>query len=210
VLPRTAVIPRGRIDGRARIRRSSVSPAANTALVLVDVQQGLDDPRLGVRNNPEAERRIADLLAAWRAAGRPVVHVQHVSLEVGSTLREGLAGVAFKPEAAPLPTEPVFRKGVNSAFIGTGLEAHLRAHGIVDLVVVGLTTDHCVSTTVRMAANLGFAVTVVDDATATFARRGPDGADISAERMHRVELASLHGEFATVRSTQRVLAAFAA
>jgi nicotinamidase-related amidase len=187
-----------------------VSPAANTALVLVDVQQGLDDPRLGVRNNPEAERRIADLLAAWRAAGRPVVHVQHVSREVGSTLREGLAGVAFKPEAVPLPSEPVFRKRVNSAFIGTGLEAHLRAHGIVDLVVAGLTTDHCVSTTVRMAANLGFAVTVVDDATATFARRGPDGADIGAELVHRVELASLHGEFATVRSTQQVLAAFAA
>lgn len=187
-----------------------MSPAANTALLLVDVQQGLDDPRLGARNNPEAERRIADLLAAWRAAGRPVVHVQHVSHEAGSSLREGLAGVAFKPEATPLPGEPIFRKHVNSAFIGTELEAHLRAHGIVDLVVVGLTTDHCVSTTVRMAANLGFAVTVVHDATATFGRRGPDGADISADLMHRAELASLQDEFATVCSAQQVLAAFAA
>jgi nicotinamidase-related amidase len=187
-----------------------VSPAANTALLLVDVQQGLDDPRLGARNNPEAERRIADLLAAWRAAGRPVVHVQHVAREAGSALREGLAGVAFKPEAAPMPTEPIFRKHATSAFIGTDLEAHLRAHGIVDLVVAGLTTDHGVSTTVRMAADLGFAVTVVHDATATFGRRDTDGEDVSADLIHRAELASLQGEFATVCSAQQVLAAFAA
>jgi nicotinamidase-related amidase len=187
-----------------------LSPAANTALVLVDVQQGIDDPRRGRRNNPSAERRIADLLAAWRAAGRPVIHVQHLSLEPGSLLREGLAGAAFKPEATPLASEPVFRKHVHSAFVGTGLEAHLRAHGIGELVVAGLTTDHCVSTTVRMARDLGFGVTVVADATATFGRRGPEDADLDADLMHRTALASLRDEFATVRSTHEVLAAFAA
>ena len=62
---------------------------------------------------------------------------------------------AFKVEALPRADESVFRKHVNSAFIGTDLEAHLRAHGIETLVVVGLTTDHCVSTTVRMAAGSG-------------------------------------------------------
>jgi nicotinamidase-related amidase len=187
-----------------------LSPAANTALLLVDVQQGIDDPRRGPRNNPAAERRIADLLAAWRAAGRPVIHVQHLSLEPGSLLREGLAGAAFKPEATPLPGEPVFRKHTHSAFIGTDLEAHLRAHGIADLVVVGLTTDHCVSTTVRMAGDLGFRVTVIADATATFGRRGLDDDEYSADLMHRTALASLRDEFAAVRSAQEVLAAFAA
>jgi nicotinamidase-related amidase len=179
---------------------------SSAALLIIDVQQGLDDPRWGVRNNPGAEMRIADLLAAWRAAGRPVIHVQHLSLEPHSPLREEAPGNAVKSEALPVDGEPVFRKHVNSAFIGTDLEAHLRAHGIEALVMAGLTTDHCVSTTARMAANLGFTVTVVEDATATFERRGPDGAHYSADLMHRAALASLHGEFATVRSADDVLA----
>lgn len=179
--------------------------SSGTALLLIDVQQGLDDPRYGARNNPDAEQRIADLLAAWRRAGQPVIHVQHLSLEPRSPLRADSPGHAFKAEALPMAGEPVFRKHVNSAFIGTELETYLRANGIGSLVIAGITTDHCVSTTVRMAGNLGFDVTVVEDATATFERRGPDGAHYSADLMHRAALASLHDEFATVRSTRDVL-----
>jgi nicotinamidase-related amidase len=180
------------------------------ALLLVDVQQGLDHPRWGVRNNPQAEQRIADLLAAWRAAGRPVIHVQHLSVEPESPLREDAPGHLFKAEAAPRDGEPVFQKHVNSAFIGTDLESHLRSNGIQELVVAGITTDHCVSTTVRMARNLGFKVTLVEDATATFERRGVDGTLYSADLMHNVELASLHGEFAIVRSAHEVVASLGA
>jgi nicotinamidase-related amidase len=184
-----------------------MSLSSDTALLVIDVQQGFDNPRWGARNNPDAEKRIADLLAAWRATGRPVIHVQHLSLEPQSTLREDAPGHAFKSEALPIADEPVFQKHVNSGFIGTDLEAHLRANGIKELVVVGLTTDHCVSSTTRMAGNLGFAVTVVEDATATFERRGPDGTHYSADLMHGAALASLNGEFATVRSAQDILSA---
>ncbi len=181
--------------------------SSRTALLVIDVQQGLDDPRFGERNNPDAEKRIADLLAAWRASDRPVIHVQHLSLEPESPLREDRPGQALKVEVTPKPDEPLFQKHVNSAFIGTELESYLRSRGISELVVVGLTTDHCVSTTARMAANLGFTVTVVDDATATFERRGPDGTHFTADLIHRAELASLSGEFATVRSAQDIIAA---
>jgi nicotinamidase-related amidase len=175
------------------------------ALLVVDVQQGLDDPRYGARNNPDAERNIVALLAAWRKRKAPVIHIQHMSVEPGSPLRPELPGNAIKPEARPLPGEPLFQKTVNSAFIGTPLESHLRSNGIGALVVVGLTTDHCVSTTVRMAANLGFITTLVGDATATHGRTGPDGERLDAEQMHRSALASLHGEFATVRTTADLL-----
>lgn len=176
------------------------------ALLLIDVQLGLDDPKWGARNNPEAERRIAELLDAWRRSGRPVIHVQHMSQEPDSPLRPGLPGNAIKPEAQPREGEPLFEKTVNSAFIGTRLEEHLRERGIRSLVIAGLTTDHCVSTSARMAGNLGFDVTLVSDATATFERDGPDGRHYSAEEMHGAALASLDGEFARVLPTHDVLA----
>jgi nicotinamidase-related amidase len=179
---------------------------APAALLLIDIQQGLDDPRWGQRNNPEAERNVAALLAGWRRMGWPVIHVQHMSRNPISPLRPHLPGNAFKPEAMPHQGEPVFQKTVNSAFIGTALEEHLRTAGIRSVVIAGLTTDHCISSSVRSAANLGFDVTVVGDATATHERVGPDGVRYTAEQMHGAALASLHGEFGQVRSAHDVLA----
>jgi nicotinamidase-related amidase len=176
-----------------------------SALLLIDVQQGMHDTRWGERNNPDAENNIAELLAAWRAAERPVIHVQHMSTEPNSAFAPGAPGNALQPGFAPRDGEPLFQKTVNSAFIGTDLESYLRENGIGELVVVGMTTDHCVSTTVRMAANLGFGVTIVDDATATFERVGHDGVRHTAQAMHQLALASLNDEFARVRPTRELL-----
>ena len=183
-----------------------MSQTSDPALIVIDVQQGMDNPRLGKRNNPDAEKRIENLIGAWRAAGKPVVHVQHDSVEPQSELRPDRPGNAVKPEAKPLDGEPVFRKNVNSAFIGTHLESYLRERGIDNLVLVGLTTEHCVSTSARMAANLGFNVTIVADATAAFEKNGYDGRHYSADEVHNVELAGLNREFATIREAKDVLA----
>lgn len=131
--------------------------------------------------------------------------MQHVSREVGSPLRPGQDGVRFKALAEPQAGEPVVQKHVNSAFIGTDLERQLREAGIGTLVIVGLTTDHCVSTTMRMAGNLGFEVLLPGDATATFGRTGPDGRQHDAQEIHDGHLASLNGEFATVTDTASIL-----
>jgi nicotinamidase-related amidase len=186
-------------------RRSAVN-GNGPALLLIDVQRGLDAPGWGERNNPDAERRMLALLTAWRTAGLPVIHVQHDSVEPESPLRPDRPGNALKPGFEPAAGEPLFRKTANSAFIGTGLEAHLRAAGLRSLVVAGLTTDHCVSTTVRMAGNLGFDVILVGDATATFGRTGPGGESWTADQMHGSALASLHGEFARVVDADELLA----
>lgn len=185
--------------------QASAEPAA---LLVIDVQQGFDDQKWGTRNNPDAETNIARLLEHWRASGQPVIHIQHHSTERSSALHPDQPGCGFKAEAMPYAGELIFTKQVNSAFIGTGLEQHLRSQNICRLVIVGLTTDHCVSTTTRMAGNLGFSTTLVSDATATFNRQGLDGSNIPAEVIHCVHLASLNGDFCRVLSTAGVLAEF--
>ena len=170
------------------------------ALVVIDVQRAFDDLAWGSRNNPAAEARVAEALSAWRAAGAPVIHVRHVSEDPDGLFVRGTEAFAYKPEAEPLPGEPEIAKHVNSAFIGTDLEARLRALG-GGVAFAGLTTDHCCSTTARMAGNLGFDTWVLGDAMATFDRTGPDGATFPADLVHRSAMASLHGEFADVIDT---------
>jgi nicotinamidase-related amidase len=181
----------------------------NAALVVIDVQQGFLDPRWGQRNNPGAESHVAALLAAWREAGQPLFIVRHASRSPNGVFRPGSPGFAFKAESQPLEGETVITKEVNSGFIGTDLEQRLREGRIDTVVLCGLTTDHCVSTTARMAGNLGFKAVVVEDACATHERTGPDGCYFTAEQMHATALASLHGEFARIAGTAEVVAALA-
>ena len=180
------------------------------ALILIDIQKGFDDIDYwgGQRNNLNAEENASSLLKLWRENDLPIFHIKHCSSIPTSLLNETNAGNEFKDMVKPLNIEPIIKKNVNSAFIGTNLEEQLRKAGITKLVIVGLTTDHCVSTTARMAGNLGFDTYIVSDATATFNKKGIDGLNYSAELIHETALASLNNEFATVITTNFLKQAF--
>lgn len=176
-----------------------------TALVIVDVQKAFADPSWGERNNPQAEANIARILEAWRQQEGCVIHIQHRSEDPDSLFFPEKESFEIIGPLQPVGDEPVFSKKVNSAFIGTDLEGFLRLRGLDEVVIVGLTTPHCVSTTTRMSGNLGFKTHLVSDATAAFALAGPDGRQYSAETIHTVTLATLHEEFAEVLTTSELL-----
>jgi nicotinamidase-related amidase len=183
----------------------------NAALLVVDVQYGHDDPRFGRRNNPDAEARIAELIDAWRTTGRPIYHIQHLSLNPASVFHESNHGSVIKDIVQPLDREPLIQKHTNSAFIGTDLEEILHARGIDTVVVTGLTTPHCVSSTARMAGNLGFNTYVVSDATAAnegtvdFNFPGAQKIEAAPDVVHTISLATINGEFAHVVDSSTVL-----
>ena len=181
---------------------------AQAALIIIDVQKAIDasyHAAHGARNNVDAEGKIARLLAAWRRDGRAIIHVRHDSTFSESAYRPGQQGNDFKEEVAPLSGEVIIPKTTNSAFIGTALDATLRASRIRTLIVTGVSTNNSVEATVRMAGNLGFDTYLVADACFTFARPDFDGTLRSADEVHAMSLANLDGEYCTVVKTDAVL-----
>ncbi len=168
----------------------------SVALMLVDIQKGVIAE---ARNNPDMETNALTLLEAWRAARAPVVHVQHASTDPASPLAPERPGYDFRPGFEPQAGERHVIKSQSAPFAQTGLADDLRAERIEDLVIAGVCTEHCVSSTARAASNLGFRVTIVGDACHAWSRRDPmTGRLIPAEDIHRMELAILSGEYADV------------
>jgi len=180
-----------------------LSKADKPALLLIDIQEGFDDVDYwgGQRNNPHAEKNAGELLKTWRENNLPIFHIKHCSSNPVSLLHETKIGNEFMDIVKPIDGETIIKKNVNSAFIGTNLKELLDNAKISKLVIVGLTTDHCVSTTTRMAGNLGYDTFLVSDATATFNKKGLEGQNYPAELIHETALASLNEEFAMVVTT---------
>ena len=168
-----------------------------TALVVVDVQRAFDDAGYwGRRNNADCEANVASLIGAWRDAGRPLVFVRHEFAGHDHAFKDAVTG---EPDL-------LVSKQVNSAFYGSpDLDAWLRENGIGSIALCGITTDHCVETTARMGANLGYDVLFVLDATHTFDRTGPDGSVMTADELARATATSLHEEFAAIVRTDQLV-----
>lgn len=175
------------------------------ALLIIDMQQGMRDTP-APRNNPHAEQRIAHVLAAWRAAGAPVVHVRHISRTPGSPFWPGQPGAAFQADFTPLAHEHVQEKNVPDAFIHSGLERWLRVRGIEALVIVGVSTNNSVEATARSAGNLGLRTYVLADACFAFDKRDYHGTLRSADDVHAMALANLQDEYAEILDSRQALA----
>ncbi|MED7668873.1 cysteine hydrolase [Pseudomonas moraviensis subsp. stanleyae] len=180
---------------------------SNAALIIIDQQKGILHPRLGRRNNPQAEERMLELLALWRRSGRPVIHVQHLSRSPDSVFWPEQSGVEFQPRFAPQDGEWLIQKDVPDAFCATGLEGRLRDAGIGQLIIVGVATNNSVESTARTAGNLGFDTFVAEDACFTFDKADYFGTLRTAQEVHGMSLGNLHGEYATVVGSSQILAA---
>nr|WP_205835207.1 cysteine hydrolase family protein [Microbacterium sp. CFH 90308] len=168
-------------------------------LLLIDIQRdyfpGGRQPLVGTDAAADA---AAGLLAGFRTAGEKVVHVQHVwDAPDAAFFAPGTPGVEFDSRVAPDGEEQVIVKHRPNAFLGTGLEALLRAADPDELVVAGMMSSMCVDATVRAASDLGFSVAVAQDACAA-----PDlefaGATVPGAQVHAAFMAALDGSYARV------------
>jgi nicotinamidase-related amidase len=177
----------------------------NAALIVIDMQHGINHPKLGRRNNPDAERRMLELLGAWRETQRPVFHVRHFSRSPDSVFWPLQSGVDYQPAFEPWEGEQEMSKQVPDAFCHSFLEAWLRADGISQIVVVGVVTNNSIESTARAGGNLGFEVVVPHDACFTFDQLDYFGTPRTAEDVHAMSLGNLNGEYATVLATADIL-----
>ena len=178
---------------------------SRTVLLPIDVQRGFDDPSWPARWNHEMEANGRALLAYWRAAGAPIIHVRHDSVQPGSSLAPDHWGNAFRAGFEPLDGEPVVTKSVNSAFIGTDLDLRLRRLAAEKVVAFGISTDMCVSTTIRTGANMGWTMALVADACDCFELPDGRGGTIPARTIQDAHVATLRAEFCEVTTTEQMI-----
>ncbi|WP_067813893.1 cysteine hydrolase family protein [Actinomadura kijaniata] len=184
------------------------------ALLVIDIQESFrQTPRWQAVSNPAIVERAGRLVDAARERGDLVVWILHTAPGTGNPFDPVTGHVRLMDGLAAREGEPVLSKTSRNSFTTTGLQRILTERGIRELVVCGIQTEQCCETTARVAGDLGYDVTFVTDATATFPiphRDAPadrDYAEVLAdprtlgvrEIVERTEYA-LAGRFATIAS----------
>ena len=178
-----------------------------SAILLVDIQNDYFPGGKNVLHQPEqaaAQARIA--LEHFRSGGLPVFHVRHISIRPGASFfLPDTIGSQIHSSVTPLPKEEVIIKHAPSSFLRTDLKDRLHAQDIQHLVICGMMSHMCIDTTVRAAKDLGFSVTVLEDACTT-KDLSWNSTVIPAQTVHGTMMAALNGTFADVITTQAYLA----
>ena len=172
-------------------------PLAEAVLVLIDCQNEYVTGALPLEGVESALERLAALLVRARAAGTPVVHIQHKG-RAGGAFDLAQARGAIHDSVAPFGGEIVIEKGLPNAFAGTPLHEELQKLGRNNLILTGFQTHMCVSATARSALDHGYRSTVVADCCGTRALPDRKGGAVSAQVLHDATLAALADRFAVV------------
>jgi len=182
----------------------------HTALLIIDAQEGIKESAHwgGNRNNPQAENNISKLLGHWRKVHLPVIIVQHCSRESNSPFRSDHPGNKLMDFVQLRPDEKLVQKATASAFINTDLSQYVEQKNIDGLVVTGFVTNNSVESTVRNSGDFGINTTVVSDATACFDKVTVTGTKFTSDVVHALSLANLKDEYATIMTTEEIIAAF--
>lgn len=175
---------------------------AKRAVIVVDLQNdyfpGGKFPLVGI---DEAAARAARVVAAARTRGEPVLHVRHESRPAGAPFFvPGSAGAEIHPSVHPAEGEAVIVKNFPNSFRETGLKGEIDAQGVTELVVVGAMSHMCIDATTRAAIDLGYRVSVVQDACATRDLEF-DGLLVPAAQVHAAFMAALAAGYASVIAT---------
>jgi nicotinamidase-related amidase len=179
----------------------------DTALLLIDLQNDyFPGGSMELVGSEAAVQQAARLLQAFRQKGLPVFHVQHISKRPGATFfLPGTKGAEIHDAVKPQAGESVTVKHFPNSFRETNLQETLRGAGITKLVVAGMMTHMCVDTSVRAAADMGFACSLAEDACAT-KDLAFNGAKVDSQSVQLSYLAGLNGAFASVQPAEKLCA----
>ena len=142
-------------------------PIEQSALLVIDAQDSFKiGPRWTKRNNPAFEKNVSALVEAYREAHLPVVFFLHTDSDEAFTKESP----SFKLMGflKPRKDEPVMVKNTRNCFTSTTLQPYLIGKGVRRLSITGIQMEQCCETTARIAADLGYAVDFVTEATMTF------------------------------------------
>lgn len=164
----------------------------DTALIIIDIQnEYFPGGKLALDRPEQAAENAAQLLNIFRHNKLPVVHIQHENMNPEMDfMLAGSNGQKIYQRLKPLLDETCFCKHYPNAFWQTDLENHLNDLGIKNLVITGMMTHMCVSSTARAAMERGFNSTLIQDACATQSLAF-NGIEIPAETVHQTALAEL-------------------
>lgn len=177
----------------------------DTALIVLDVQKAIDDPRWNSKNNPGYINAVAKLLAAFRKANLPVIHIHHEEANPASSFYVNGPGQPFKDEALPIEGETVIAKQQNCAFVGTELGTHLRDNGIKRLIFTGVVIHNSMDVTIRMAHCFGFENWLPLDATSAIDVTDANGKTFPAQDVFDLYAAVLASEYCQLTSSEKII-----